>query len=229
MPRRPSSRGAGGRRGTSPPAGEAPRAGCPAPVSASEPADAELGSSRGYRSLLVRGASAAVLGILLLFSGATLSRLTTFVAAYWILAALLTMRWARTNPLEAHHRATLAASVAALAAGLAVALRPLYAPALSVNAFLDLLGATAMAVGSLRVAGWIHDDQIGGRRSRRRYRYVLGTLELMLGIALVLAAEGASDQVRVALGLWGVLTGSFLLLDAYTLRGRARSQRMQAP
>ena len=227
MPRRPNSRCAVDRRATAPPVGEASQAERPAIVSPSGPTDAERGSSRGYRSLLVRGAAAALLGILLLFSGATLSRLTTFVAAYWILAALLTMRWARANPFEAHHRLTLAAGVAALAAGLAVVLRPLYSSALSVTAFLDLLGATAMAMGLLRIAGWIHDDQIGGHRTRRRYRFVLGTLEVLLGVALVLATEGASDQVRVALGLWGILTGSFLLLDAYTLRGRGRSQRKQ--
>jgi len=161
---------------------------------------------------------------MLLFSGATISRLTTFVAAYWILAAVLTVRWARINPFEPHHRVTLAAGVTALAAGLAVLLRPFYASALSTNSFLDLLGATAMAMGVLRLSGWIHDDQMGGRRSRRRYRYVLGTLEVLLGVSLVLTTEGATNQIRVALGLWGILTGSFLILDAWVLRRQARDQ-----
>jgi uncharacterized membrane protein HdeD (DUF308 family) len=179
--------------------------------------------AQAFRSLVARGVSATVLGVLLLFSSETLSRLTTFVAAYWILSALLTVRWARANPFEPHHRITLAAGVVAFAAGATVILRPLYSPTLSVNEFLDVLGATAIAMGLMSAAGWIHDDQVGGRRVRRRYRYVLGTLEVLLGFALILATEGASTQVRVVLGLWGILTGSFLLLDAVALRQRAKS------
>ena len=110
-----------------------------------------------------------------------------------------------------------------LVAGIAVVLRPLLNALVSRGVLLDLLGASALATGVLRLLGMIHDDQLARDHPRRRYRFVVGTLEVLLGVALVIADQGASDQIRLALGVWGLSTGTFLLLDAFMLRRLGRA------
>ncbi len=175
-----------------------------------------------YRLFLVRGVVALALGLALLLSGSSLSRLTTFVAVYWIVAALLTLRWVGGKPTLPHRWLGFLAGATALVAGTAVVLRGALGALLSRGALLDMLGLSAIATGLVRFGGWFHDDQLGREHPRRRYRFVIGTLEIVLGIALLLTDEGPTDQIQIALGVWGLATGTFLLLDAFTLRRLVR-------
>jgi uncharacterized membrane protein HdeD (DUF308 family) len=177
-----------------------------------------------YVVFVVRGAVALALGLSLLAAGANLSRLVTFVAIYWIVAAVLTLHWVAVHRVLPHRRVAFAAGLAGLVVGLAVAFRNLFQTLLSEGAFLDFLGLTAIAIGGLRLMGTIHDDQLSRDGSRRRYRFVLGTLEVVLGIALLTAEQAATDEIRLALALWALATGTFLLLDALTLRSLTRNQ-----
>jgi uncharacterized membrane protein HdeD (DUF308 family) len=176
-----------------------------------------------YLLFLVRGVVALALGIMLLAAGSDFGRLTTFVAVYWIVAALLTLQWVRGHRMQPHRRLGLLAGGIALAAGVAVLLRSLLDALLSRGVALDVLGASAIVTGLLRLSGTVHDDQLAREHPRRRYRFVVGVLEVLLGVTLVVAGEGASTQIRVALAMWGLSTGTFLLLDAFMLRRLTRS------
>jgi len=90
---------------------------------------------------------------------------------------------------------------------------------------LDLLGLCAIATGLLRLSGVFRDDQLAGERPRHRYRLVVGALDVVLGVALVVVSERSVPDIRLALGVWGLLTGTFLLLDALRLRRLDRSRR----
>lgn len=173
---------------------------------------------RAYLVFLVRGAVALALGVTLLAAGSNLSRLTTFVAIYWVAAALLTIRWVGARPALHYRRLALLAGVTGLVAGLAVVFRVLFKALLSEAAWLDFLGATAIFTGVLRLSGLIHDDQMARDRPRRRYRYVVGTLEVLLGGALVTAEQGPSQSTRILLGIWALAMGAFLLLDGFMMR-----------
>lgn len=173
---------------------------------------------RAYRLFLARGVVALSLGIALLLSGSNLSRLTTFVAVYWIAAALLTLRWVVGRPTLPHRWFAYVAAVTGLAAGALVVLRGLLDLLVSRGVLLDVLALSAIATGLLRLSGLLHDDQLAGEHPRRRYRFVIGTLEILLGVALLVTDEGATTQIRVVLAAWGLATGTFLLLDAFTLR-----------
>lgn len=178
---------------------------------------------RAYVLFLARGVVALALGILLLLAGSDLNRLTTFVAVYWIVAAVLTLHWVSAHRTQPHRRLGLLAGTIGLVAGVAVVLRPLLDALLSSGALLDLLGASAVITGVLRLLGTFHDDQLAREHPRRRYRFVVGTLEVLLGIALLVAREAGSTQIRLALAVWGLSTGTFLLLDGLMLRRLARS------
>jgi len=58
---------------------------------------------------VARGTVALALGVTLLFAGANLSRLTTFIALYRIVAALLTLHWVVTHRVLPHRRLTFVA------------------------------------------------------------------------------------------------------------------------
>jgi uncharacterized membrane protein HdeD (DUF308 family) len=176
-----------------------------------------------YVLFLVRGVVAFALGVALLVAGSSLNRLTTFVALYWIVAALLTLHWVGAHRTQPHRRLGFFAGTVGLVAGVAVVLRPLLDALLSRGVLLDLLGVSAIATGLMRLLGAFHDDQLARERPRRRYRFVVGGLEVLLGVALLIADDGASADIRVALAVWGLSTGTFLLLDALMLRRLTRS------
>ena len=171
-----------------------------------------------YLVFVVRGAIGLGLGVTVLVEGSTLSRLTTFIAVYWIVAAAFTLRWVAAQPALSHRGLSFFAGVLGLAVGVAVVARGLFQHLLSDGAFLDFLGVSAIVIGVLRFLGAIHDDQLQRARPRRRYRYVVGTFELLLGLGLLTADKGATLELRVATGVWGLAMGTFLLLDGLMAR-----------
>jgi len=173
---------------------------------------------------LIRGSAALVLGIAALASDVDLSRLGTYVAVYWIVAALLTLRWAAGGDAERGRRLAVAAGTVGLAAGTMVLLRKPLSQLFDDGLLLDLLGSSAIATGLLRLFGRFHDDQLEDMRPRMRYRIGIGALEITLGLTLILADEESASTIRIALGVWGVVTGAFLLLDGLWIRRMRHEQ-----
>lgn len=180
-------------------------------------------SRRATRVLLVRGVMALVLGLTLLVEGWNLSRLTTFIAVYWILAALVTLRWVGVHRELPHRPVGVIAGAIGLVVGLVVLVRPLIDELVSDGVLLDILGASAIVTGVLRLSGLIHDDQVVRDHPRARYRFVVGTAEVLLGVVVMLSDKGATDVIRFTASVWGLATGTFLLLDAAMLRRSARA------
>jgi uncharacterized membrane protein HdeD (DUF308 family) len=177
---------------------------------------------------LIRGSAALFLGVAALASDVDLSRLGTYVAVYWIVAALLTLRWAAGQEAEPGRRIAIAAGALGLAAGIMVLLRKPLSELFDEGLLLDLLGASAIATGLLRLFGRFHDDQLEGMRPRKRYRIGIGALEIALGLTLIFADEGSASSIRIALGAWGLVTGTFLLLDGLWIRRVRREQERRA-
>ena len=179
-------------------------------------------SRRASRVLLVRGVMALVLGLSLLIEGSNLSRLTTFIAVYWIVAALLTLRWVGGRREVPHRPVGIIAGTIGLVVGLVVLIRPLLHELVSDGVLLDILGASAIVTGVLRLLGFIHDDQVVRDHPRARYRFVVGTAEVLLGVIVMISDKGETEVIRFAACAWGLATGTFLLLDASMLRRAAR-------
>jgi uncharacterized membrane protein HdeD (DUF308 family) len=195
----------------------APRTG---PVSVSRPVP-----RRAYYIYLARATFALALGVALLLSGSGLSNVATFIAVYWILAAVITLRWVGAHHEARERRIGFVAGGLALVAGVALALRHPLQGVFSQAALLDFFGATAIAMGVLRLSGQLHDDQLGEEDPRRRYRVVAGLLDVVLGVVLLTASERTSTGIRLAVAAWALSTGTLLLLDGLMLRRFAGSQR----
>jgi uncharacterized membrane protein HdeD (DUF308 family) len=171
-----------------------------------------------YWVFLARGSFALALGIALLASGSGLSLLGNFLAVYWIVGAVLTLRWATGHRAATGRRLGAVAGLIGIVAGILVLLRGLLDDLVDQGYLLDLLGVCALATGVLRLSGGFRDDQFASDKPRDRYRLVVGTLDVGLGVALILVSEETVSTVRLALGVWGLLTGTFLVLDAFRLR-----------
>ena len=174
-------------------------------------------SGPGWRLAFVRGVVALFLGGALLVAGAGQSRLATFIGVYWLLGAVVTLRWVlRNRAVPGRRLATLAAAIGTIAAVALLARKPLN-HVVGTGALLDLVGAGAIATGAMRILGGFRDDQSSDGRLRSRDSILAGTLDAGLGVALILASP-TSTWVRFVAAAWGLVAGTMLLVDALRLR-----------
>jgi uncharacterized membrane protein HdeD (DUF308 family) len=167
--------------------------------------------------VLVRAVVALVLGVAVLLSEKTRPALGNFIAVYWLLGSILTLRWFLEHRPRPGSRLALTAALVGIVAGVLVLLRFLLRDAVSADAVLALLGVAAVLTGVLRLSGAFHDDQVAADRPRLPHRVALGVLELAMGAVLLLAHD-LTRPVAIVAGLWGLAGGTILLLDALALR-----------
>jgi uncharacterized membrane protein HdeD (DUF308 family) len=166
--------------------------------------------------MLARAAIALLLGLVVLVGEKTRPALANFIGVYWLLGSLLTLRWLSRHRRLPGNRLVWAAAVLGAVAGLLVLVRRVLEDVLSPNLVLTLLGLTAILTGLLRLSGTFRDHVLDGR-PRLPHRVALGALELALGVSLLLA-RGATRPVAIAAGLWGIVGGTIMLVDALALR-----------
>ena len=175
-------------------------------------------SGPGWRLAFMRGVVALFLGGALLVAGAGQSRLATFIGAYWLVGAVLTLRWVlRNRAVPGRRLAALAAAIGTIAAVGLLARKPLN-HVVGTSALLDLVGAGAIATGAMRILGGFRDDQSSDGRRRNQDSILSGTLDAGLGVALILASDPTSTWVRFVAAAWGLVAGTMLLVDALRLR-----------
>jgi hypothetical protein len=154
---------------------------------------------------------ALALGVVVLVSAADHLALVTLTAFYWLGASLLMLRWAGENLPARRSASSVAGTI-----GIVVAVLTLVSDAVAradVQQLLQyLLGLTAILTGMLRVVDVFHDGV-----PSVSHRVILGIIETGLGVALVTGGETAGS-LAIAMGLWGVAGGTFLVLDALMLR-----------
>lgn len=180
-------------------------------------------SRRGWWLTFVRGSVALCLGGALLVAGAGQSRLATFIGIYWLLGAMLTIRWVvRSREAPGRRLGALAAGIGAVTAGAVLARRPLD-DVVGTGVLIDLVGVGAIATGAMRMLGGFRDDQLADERPRRRSSVLVGALDVGLGIALILSSDSTSTWVRFVAAAWGLVGGTLLLVDALRLRRFTRT------
>ncbi len=175
-------------------------------------------SGPAWRLAFVRGVVALSLGGALLVAGAGQSRLATFIGVYWLIGAVLTLRWVlRNRAVPGRRLAALAGAIGTIAAVALLAREPLH-HVVGTSALLDLVGAGAIATGAMRILGGFRDDRPSGRHSRNQESILAGTLDAGLGLAMILVSDPTSTWVRFLAAAWGLVAGTMLLLDALRLR-----------
>lgn len=165
--------------------------------------------------LIGRSVVVILLGVSLLVTGAGRPILGNLFAMYWIIGSVVTMLWARSHRDVPGSRLALVSGAVGLIAGLLAFARLTLLEWTSPNTVLTILGISALSMGALRLTGSLRDDPRLARRSWRRT--TLGVGEIALGV-LWIVSDHVTDTVITAVGLWGLLGGSIMLLDGLELR-----------
>jgi len=165
-----------------------------------------------------RGVVALALGVTALLASGSPERLATFLALYWLAGGVVTLRLAWAMRPSLGFRLAAVAGVVAITAALLVVLREFLAGAISPVTTINILGLAAFAMGTLRLVGAFEIE----RRTGHRWSVgglILGVLEIGTGILLI-ATDTVSRSVIVMAGVWALVSGTLLILEAVRARRR---------
>ena len=165
--------------------------------------------------LIVRACVVLALGISFLTSGDNRRILGNLLAGFWLAGAVLTLVWVRTNGRRPGSRLALIAGSLGFVVAVVGLSRSLIERVISPDAALALLGVSAVLVGTLRLLGGFRDDASGRPRPARRI--VLGAGEVLIGVVWIVTDE-VNRTVTTAVGVWALLAGSMMLIDAMSAR-----------
>jgi hypothetical protein len=184
------------------------------PVNEPPPLPRWMWTVTGLRALV-----AGTLGVTVLLGNLGRSALANFIAVYWLVGSLLTLKVAFAP--GSRSRTAAAAGMLGVVAALVVLARLPLQGVVAVRALLPLLGCAAILTGVLRLGGGFRDDQIAPGRFRMSRRMVLGALEVLLG-GILLVSEQVSRTVALVVGVWGIVGGTTLVVDALAMWEAAR-------
>ena len=171
---------------------------------------------------MLRGCLALLLGLGALISGASQPALVNFIAVYWLLGGLLTARWALGIRWKAGSRVGLIAGVLAIVTGIVLLARRGLADVMSIDALIYLVAVTTIVTGSLRLLGAFEIEERTGRRWTFG-GFILGSIEVGIGIVLLLARDVRASTLRVTIGVWGLTAGVLLLTQGTRMHRIRRS------
>jgi uncharacterized membrane protein HdeD (DUF308 family) len=158
----------------------------------------------------LRGCLALFLGVGALLSGASQPMLVNFIAVYWLLGGILTIKWAVGVRWRAGARLGLAAGVLATGTGLVLLARHALDDVVNAQVLIGVVALTTVATGCLRLLGAFEIEERTGHRWTIG-GLVLGSVEVGLGAILFLARNAQAPAVRITIGVWGLVAGILLL------------------
>ena len=165
---------------------------------------------------VLRGGLALLLGIGALISEASDQLLVNYIALYWLLGGLLTIRWALGVKWRAGSRLGLAAGLLATAMGLVLMARHRLEDIVSPEALIGAVAVTTVATGCLRIVGAFEVEERTGHRWTIG-GMILGSVEVVLGVILLLVRNTQGSTVRLTIGIWGLVAGSLLLAQGFRM------------
>lgn len=127
--------------------------------------------------------------------------LVNFIAIYWLLGGLLTIRLAIGVHRKAGSRLALAAGLLAIGTSLVLLSRNALDDLVSVPVLVNLVAATTVGMGCLRLVGAFEVEERTGHRWMVG-GLMLGTVEVAIGALLFLAQNASATTIRVAMGAW---------------------------
>jgi len=185
-----------------------------------------MGSGRPYARtaiypwwvILLEGAAATILGILLLTApGATVAFLVQVLGWYWLVSGIFAIVSIFVSSRQWGWK--LASGILGIIAGLVIINHPLWSAVLIptvLTLVLGIYGIIAGAVllwGAFRGAGW-------GAAA-------LGALAILLGIALIVAPFVATVTIIVTAGILAIVGGVLAIISSFGLR-REQKEREEA-
>ena len=176
-------------------------------------------SVRFWWITLARGVLVLLLGVALVAGENTRTNIATFFGIYWILTGLLAIQWALSSDRERLPVLVLVSGLVGLTTGVVVVARSFFESLFSTEFAVDLVGLTALLVGTLRIGRGFRTEPL----LHRRWAWdslLLGVFEIVLGISLLTVGTDSPRMID-ALSAWAMFGGIVLVLDALQLRRAA--------
>ncbi len=181
----------------------------------------------GWLILVARAALALTLGLLVLATGQFRPGMANIIAVYWLLGAVITIRWAATHRGMRGTRIALAAGIVATTASVAVLGRDVLRTALADDVAFTMVGAMSLMVGMLRASGIFRESVAEDLRRARPQAVALGGLEIALGLVFVFPNLRGFAVPMV--GIWGLVGGTVMAWDAFKARAALKARSHPAP
>ena len=159
---------------------------------------------------LLQGFAGIILGLMLITQpGATILALTTFLGFYWLITGLLGLVQVFVD------RATpwiwsLLSGLVGILAGLFVLRHPLFAALTVPTMIVLLLGIQGLVMGVLQI--------IGGFKGGGTGSYILGAINVLVGILLISSPVAAALAVPIVFGVLLLIQGAGLIILAFRAR-----------
>ena len=177
-------------------------------------------SLQGWYIYLFRGVFAIILGILL-FTQRAQWNVVQYMGLFWLTIGLSNITWARSRGRETGlARWSLIAGILGVIAGMIALLRPLLAIYFSTLAIVLLLGVLVIFTGILHIFGGFRIGSTYGSQWAWG-SYLVGFVQVILGTIVLIFPWEPIPVVWVAAGVWCIITGILLLIDARRLRTQA--------
>jgi uncharacterized membrane protein HdeD (DUF308 family) len=183
--------------------------------------DVPIRPGRFWWISVVRGCISVFLGVSVLFALGDRGKLAN-IGVYWLLSGILTIRWALTVRWVRGSQIALAAGSVSIVAAALILFRGPLQHLVSQDVLIDVLGVTAILMGCLRLLGAFEIE----RRTGRRWTFgglALGSVEVVIGAALIFARGENARALTIALATWGLVGGGLLLIEGIRLRRLART------
>ena len=159
---------------------------------------------------LLQGFAGIILGLMLVTQpGATIVALTTFLGFYWLTTGLLGLVQVFVD------RATpwiwsLLGGLVGILAGLFVLRHPLFAALTVPTLIVLILGIQGLVMGALQIIGGFKGGGIGP--------FILGAINVLVGILLISSPIAAALAVPIVFGVLLLIQGAGLIILAFRVR-----------
>jgi uncharacterized membrane protein HdeD (DUF308 family) len=173
-------------------------------------ADAPTQQSRIWWVFLLQGITGILLGAMLLSApGATLLVLTTFLGFYWLIMGVLALVRVfvdRSVPWIW----SLLVGIVGVVAGIFVLRHPLLAALTVPTAFVIILGVLGVVMGVFEIIGGMRGAGIGS--------FILGVINVLVGLLLLSSPVAAALAVPLVFGVLLLIQGVGLIIWAFRVR-----------
>ena len=160
---------------------------------------------------LLQGIAAIILGLMLLTApGATLLVMVTFLGFFWLIEGILSLVHVfvdRSIPWIW----SLLVGIVGILAGILVLRHPLLAAVTVPTVLVIILGVQGLIMGALEIVGGLRGGGIGS--------FILGVINVLIGIILLSSPTTAALAVPLVFGILLIIEGVCLLVWAFRVRG----------
>lgn len=163
--------------------------------------------------LLLQGIAATILGILMIsYPAATLAVIAVYIGVYFLIAGLLS--FVRLFTVSSGWLWSLLNGIIGVLAGLFILKHPLYSAVLIPATLVIVLAIQGLVMGVIDLVRGFQGEGVGA--------FVLGALNILVGLWLLWHPLAAAWAVPIVLGALGIVGGIAAMVLAFRLRGLAQ-------